>query len=99
MHGKKYSGLFRKYFIVTISIILASFVFIGGALLLLVSKLWMDDKNALLVENTLGIAQNTSDVLESDYMGESSRGSVIVICNSLMQISNAVDCDIFITNI
>lgn len=99
MRGKKYSGIFRKYFIVTISIILASFVFIGGALLLLVSKLWMDDKNALLVENTMSVAQNTSDVLESDYMGESSRGSVIVICNSLMQISNAVDCDIFITNL
>lgn len=99
MHGRKYSGLFRKYFIVTISIILASFVFIGGALLLLVSKLWMDDKNALLVENTMSVAQNTSDVLESDYMGESSRGSVIIICNSLMQISNAVDCDIFITNL
>ncbi len=99
MHGRKYSGLFRKYFIVTISIILASFVFIGGALLLLVSKLWMDDKNALLIENTLSVAQNTSDVLESDYMGESSRGSVIVICNSLMQISNAIDSDIFITNL
>lgn len=98
MHGRNYSGLFRKYFIVTISIILASFVFIGGALLLLVSKLWMDEKNNLLMENTLSVAQNTSDVLESDYMGESSRGSVIVICNSLMQISNAVDCDIFITN-
>lgn len=99
MRGRKNSGLFRKYFIVTISIILASFVFIGGALLLLVSKLWMDDKNALLMENTLSIAQNTSDVLESDYMGESSRGSVIVICNSLMQISNAIDSDIFITNL
>ena len=99
MQVKKFSGLFRKYFIVTISIILASFVFIGGALLLLVSKLWMDDKNDLLVENTTSIAQNTSDVLESDYMGENSRASVIVICNSLMQISNAIDCDIFITNL
>ena len=93
------SGLFRKYFFVTISIILASFVFIGGALLFLVSQLWMNEKTDLLNENVRSIAQNTSDVLESDYLGESGRGSVIVICNSLMQISAAVDADVFITNL
>ena len=99
MLKRRNSGLFRKYFLVTISIILASFVFIGGALLLLVSKLWMDEKVALLTENTVSVAQNTSNVLESDYLGESGRGSVIVICNTLMQISNAVDADFFITGL
>lgn len=99
MSSKRSSGLFRKYFLVTISIILASFVFIGGALLLLVSKLWMDEKINLLTENSISVAQNTSDVLKSDYLGESGRGSVIVICNTLMQISNAVEADCFITNL
>ena len=99
MFSRRSSGLFRKYFLVTISIILASFVFIGGALLLLVSKLWMDEKINLLTENSISVAQNTSDVLESDYLGESGRGSVIVICNTLMQISNAIEADCFITNI
>lgn len=99
MFSRRSSGLFRKYFLVTISIILASFVFIGGALLLLVSKLWMDEKINLLTENSISVAQNTSDVLESDYLGESGRGSVIVICNTLMQISNAIEADCFITNL
>ena len=99
MAKRRSSGLFRKYFLVTISIILASFVFIGGALLLLVSKLWMDEKNALLAENTVSVAQNTSDVLESDYLTNSGRGSVIVICNTLLQISNAIDADVFITSL
>lgn len=99
MAKRRKSGLFRKYFLVTISIILASFVFIGGALLLLVSKLWMDEKNALLAENTVSVAQNTSDVLESDYLTNSGRGSVIVICNTLLQISNAIDADVFITSL
>ncbi len=99
MTGKKSSGLFRKYFVVTISIILASFVFIGGALLLLVSKLWMDEKIDLLTENTVNIAQNASNILESEYMGMGSSSSVIVICNTLMQISNAVDADFFVTNL
>lgn len=99
MLRKRSSGLFRKYFIITISIILASFVFLGGALLLFVSDLWMDEKMDLLAENTVNVAQNTSNVLQSDYMGESGRGSVIVICNTLLQISNAVDADVFITNL
>ncbi len=99
MAKKRSSGLFRKYFIVTISVILASFVFLGGALLILVSTLWMDEKADLLTENTVSVAQNTSDILQSDYLGESGRGSVIVICNTLLQISNAVDADFFITNL
>lgn len=99
MADRKSSGLFRKYFVITISIILASFVFIGGALLLLVSKLWMDEKMDLLTENTVSVAQNASNVLESEYMGIGSNSSVIVICNTLMQISNAVDADFFITNL
>ena len=95
---KRSSGLFRKYFIVTISIILVSFVFIGGALLLLVTSLWMNEKAELLEENTLNVSQNISDVLESDVLGSSSTSSLIVICNTLMQISNAIDADMFMVN-
>ncbi len=99
MIQRRKSGLFRKYLLITISIILASFVFLGGALLLFVSKQWMDEKVELLTENTNNVAQNTSDIFESDYFsGESGRGSVIVICNTLLQISNAIDADVFITN-
>lgn len=95
----RYSGFFRKYFVGTISIILASFVFIGGALLLLVSKLWMDEKWDLLSDNTANVASNARDVLQSDYIGQSGRSSVILICNNLLQISNAVNADVFITGL
>ncbi len=98
MAKRRKSGLFRKYFLVTISIILASFVFLGGALLLFVSGLWMNEKSTLLAENTVSVAQNISDVLESDYLDKSSKNSVVVICNTLIQISNAVDADFFIVN-
>lgn len=99
MSGKKSSGVFKKYFSITISVILISFVFIGGALLFLVSRLWINEKMDLLTENCKSVAQNTSDVLQSDYLGESGRGSVIVVCNTLMQLSNAIDADIFIANL
>ena len=100
MAGKrKSSGLFRKYFILTISIILASFVFLGGALLILVSTLWMNEKTSLLVENAASVAQNVSDVMDSDFLIEDGgRGSVILICNSLNQISTAVDADMFMVD-
>jgi len=94
---KRSSGIFRKYFIMTISIILASFVFIGGALLLLVSKLWMDEKAALLEENTKNVAQYTEMIFKSDLLGVSS-DSVRMICSNIMQTSSAIDADVFITN-
>lgn len=77
---------------------MVSFVFVGGALLVLVSTYWMDEKTQLLEENVVSVSENTGDVLSSDYLGESGRGSVIVICNTLLQISNAIDADVFICN-
>lgn len=66
--------------------------------MILVSKYWMEEKSALLKENAVSVSQNTGDVLSSDYLGESGRGSIIVICNTLLQISNAIDADVFICN-
>lgn len=93
------SGLFRKYLLVTISVILASFVFIGGALLLLVSKLWMEEKLELLAENTVDVAQSTRIAFQSGFMDENSNISVKLVCNTLNQTSNAIDADLFIVNL
>ncbi|MBO5859054.1 MAG: HAMP domain-containing histidine kinase [Clostridia bacterium] len=92
------AGLFRKYLLVTISIILASFVFLGGALLLLVSKLWMEEKMELLSENAVNVAQSTSNTLQNDFSDGVNLVSVKLICNTLMQTSSAIDADIFIVN-
>ncbi len=92
------SRLFKRLFMRTVAVLLISFVLIGTALTLLVSKYWMNEKMELLKDNTLAVAGNTRDVLASSYMDESSRGSIIMICNNLRQISNAIDADVFITN-
>lgn len=92
------SPLFKRLFLRTVAVLLISFVLIGTALTLLISKYWMNEKTEQLKDNTLAVAANTRDVLASSYMGESSRGSIIMICNNLRQISNAIDADIFITN-
>lgn len=91
------SSLFRRFFFIAASIVLVSLIIVGGALLLLVTKYWMDEKTDLLKTNAVSVADNTADVL-SNYMGESSRGSIIVICNNLNQISSAIEADIFIAN-
>lgn len=92
------SQLFKRYFLLTSAVLLISFVLVGSSLITLVSKYWMDEKLDLIKENTVAVAENTRDVLTSDYLGESGRGSIIVICNNLRQISNAIDADIFISN-
>ncbi len=95
----KRSGLFRKYLLVTISIILASFVFIGGALLILVSKLWMEEKLELLTENAANVAHSTSDIYRRGLPNPNSQLSVQLICNTLNQTSDAIDADVFIVNL
>ena len=59
----------------------------------------MDEKLEPLSENTVNVADNARDVLQSDYLGQSGRASVILICNTLLQTSNAVNADIFITGL
>ncbi len=92
------SSLFRKYFFITMGILLASFVFAGTALMIFVSGQWMKEKINLLEENTMSITKNTSDVLLSEYMGQSGRGAVLMIYNSIAQASDVLDGDFFIVN-
>ena len=92
------SSLFRKYFFITMGILLASFVFAGTALMIFVSGQWMKEKINLLEENTISITKNTSDVLLSEYMGQSGRGAVLMIYNSIAQASDVLDGDFFIVN-
>lgn len=93
-----HSSLFRRYFAGTAAVILVSILVIGFVFMLLVSFYWTNEKQVLLSETTEAVALNTEQVLTSDYMGQSGRGSVIVVCNNLRQISSAVDADIFICN-
>lgn len=95
----KTPGLFRKYLLVTISVILASFVFLGGALLIFVSRLWMEEKLVLLTENVETVAKSASKNYPKGLPNQNSHLSVAIICNTLMQTSDAIDADIFIVSL
>lgn len=92
------STLFKRFFLLTSAVLLISFIFVGSSLMLLVSTYWSDEKLELLKENTVSVAENTSDALSSTSTVVGGRGAIIVICNNLRQISKAIDADIFIVN-
>ena len=92
------SGLFRKHFVITMSIILIAFIFSGAGLMLLVSGVWMNERMEMLTENTVSIQESTRDLLTSNYLESFGRNTVIMICNNLLQLSNATDSDYFIVN-
>ena len=67
--------------------------------MLLVSKLWMEEKLELLTENVEHVAQSTRDTYHHNTtLNEESYISVKLICNTLLQTSDAIDADIFIVN-
>ncbi len=80
-----------------ISIILVCFIFIGSALMLLVSGLWMSERSKALASTTESIRKNIFDVLNSDYVGIGTN-SVVIIINTLNQMSEASEADIFVIN-
>lgn len=98
MRAKKKNTLFRKYFLVISSMIFASFIVLGGALIFFISKSWVSEKDLLLKENAKSIAQTTIELVESGYMRENENSSVLLICNTLSLVSSAIDADIFISN-
>ncbi|MBQ6543860.1 MAG: HAMP domain-containing histidine kinase [Clostridia bacterium] len=98
MKKQRRSGLFRKYFFITMAIILIAYLFAGASLMLMVSGVWLNERLEMLDENATNIRDSTEELLKSSYLEGNSRGSVIMICNNLLQISGATDADYFIVN-
>lgn len=99
IHYKGRYNLFRKYFIIVSMIIFLSFAILGGALMLFVANSWVDEREVMLRENAQSIADTTAELLESDYMRDNERGSVLLICSTLSILSDAVDADFFISDL
>lgn len=95
---RKSSGIFRRYFLSSFTIILASFIVLGTALALVVPSVWMKERLNSLEEIARSVTQNTENVLDSNYYGKANKNAVMMICNNLSQISNATEADVFIIN-
>ena len=98
MRSSGKASLFRKYFFIISTVILVSFIILGGTLLLFISRSWVSEKEQLLKENAASIANTTAELVQSGYMRDNENGSVLMICNTLSLVSSATDSDIFISN-
>lgn len=99
LKGRIRTSLFTKNLFVTILIILFSFGILGSFLLVFVSQYWAEQKSAVLSETTRSFASSTAELLSTGRIDMKTEGSIVTLCSSLSLISNAIDADVFVTDI
>lgn len=102
---KKHSRLFRKYLFVITSVILLSVFIICSSYIVIATKYWTSEQTNTLLNNAKIVADNSQDILRRfpSYDNEPQNDMVdisplTIICNTLKQLSSAIDADIFIVN-
>ncbi|MEG1613876.1 MAG: HAMP domain-containing protein, partial [Oscillospiraceae bacterium] len=98
MDGKK-SSLFKKYFVASVSILLASVLIMGISLLSFVSDYWTTSKIDVLKENVETVSKTTQELFESGKIDKDNETSVFIMCNMLNIMSSAIEADVFVTDL
>lgn len=102
-HTKKNgTKLFRKYLTVITSVILVSVILLCSVYLFLVTRHWNSEQIDTLQHNSNIIAQNAQDLLSRIDVPEDKDQTditpLMIICNTMRIMSEAIDADIFITD-
>ena len=93
----KYSkSLFVRYFTLSILIIIVCFSVLGCALLVFVGNYWKNEKTDIVTSNVQTLARTTGEVISSNRMQNDPEGSLMMLCNNLRIVSQAVNADFFI---
>lgn len=102
---RKPKKLFYKYLLVITSIILMSVIILCSSYLVIATRNWNAEQIKTLQHNSDIIAHNSERLLESFHMGspdakgdEADFNPLMLICNNMKIMSDAIDADIFITN-
>ncbi len=91
-------SFFAKYFAVFSSVIIVCLCVIGLLLFAFTVNYWRDTKLQMLKKNAGNIAQTITESLEqAAVIGDYERATMI-ICNTLKQISDSLDADVFMCN-
>lgn len=93
--GKR-TNLFLKYFIIFAGVFFLTFAMLGTTLILMVNAYSLNEKTALLEENTSFISEIVSSTLGVNDMNERFTPEKELICESLGVVSNCIDADVFI---
>ena len=97
LHNKK-GTFFLKYFIVFSSIIFASFLIIGIALMLFVAGFLRSNTLDELSKNAADVSSLTSQLIVSPVANNNPEGAAIMYFKTLETISTCTDSDVFICN-
>lgn len=99
----KNKRLFYKYLTIITSVSLLSVITVCLTYLLIATSYWNDEQLSTLVRNTTIISENSESIL-SQFSGEYDGGEEVdisplsMICNTISNMSSAIDADIFIIN-
>lgn len=102
---KKTKKLFTKYLLVITSIILLSVIILCSSYIAIATTNWNDEQVRTLQHNADIIAANSQRILENinerhpPKKEEAEYNPLLLICNNMRIMSDAIAADIFITNI
>lgn len=93
----KRSGLFHRYFYVTVLILFIGFTILGSSLLIFIARYQSEEKTALLKQNAQTVSQTAAALIQKGYsLEESNKDSTLLMSVSTAQLSQAIDADIYI---
>ena len=95
MYSKR-GSLLKKYFIASVSILLASVLIMGISLMSFVADYWTDSNVNMLAENVGTVSHTTQELFESGKMEEDNETSIFIMSNMLSIMSSATESDVFI---
>ena len=93
----KSSGLFHRYFYVTVLILFISFAILGSSLLIFIARNQSEEKTALLKQNAQNVAQTAAALIQKGYpLERGDKDATMLMSVSTAQLSRAIDADIYI---
>lgn len=93
----KSSGLFHRYFYVTVLILFISFAILGSSLLIFIARNQSEEKTALLKQNARNVAQTAAALIQKGYpLERGNKDATMLMSVSTAQLSRAIDADIYI---
>ncbi|MDD6807101.1 MAG: HAMP domain-containing sensor histidine kinase [Oscillospiraceae bacterium] len=91
--------LFFKYFANTMAIIVVTIVAIAVVFLIFLANYWTGTSVDNLQRNVLSVSNTAGDLFKSGKAERENAESNLILCNSLTMVSNAIDADVFMTNL
>lgn len=93
---KRQNSIFKRYFLVTVLIVVGCLVVLGSAMIIFISAQWWNEKTETLTRNAQDIVHIMSELKDRDYADEET--SYELLSNTLSIMSKATLSDYFIVD-